>query len=94
MTRILIGIIGVLTLAGCAVFNEAYMLDQEFGQATRTAFESQIAYPDTPYAGTNPEGMEGINAEGTMDVYNKSFSEPPSRDNEVFEFGLTGDNSN
>ncbi|PLX77419.1 MAG: hypothetical protein C0615_05360 [Desulfuromonas sp.] len=91
MKRILIGLIGVLLLAGCGTFNEAYMLDQEFGQATRAAFDSQIAYPDYRYADTNPEGMEGINAEGVMDQYNKSYAEPPSDEVGVFEFGVTGD---
>jgi len=92
MKRIILAIIGVMLLGGCGIFNEAYVLDNEFGVATRASFDNQIAYPDYRYAGVNPEGLEGINAEGAMDVYNKSFAEASSADISAFDNALTGKN--
>lgn len=93
MKRIVLALIAVTALAGCTIFNEAYLLDQEYGDATNTSFESQIAYPDYRYANVIPEGMEGVNAEGTMDIYNKSFQEEPAREIDLFEFGVAGDSN-
>jgi hypothetical protein len=93
MKRIVLALIAVTALAGCTIFNEAYLLDQEYGDATNASFESQIAYPDYRYANVIPEGMEGVNAEGTMDIYNKSFQEEPAREIDLFEFGVAGDSN-
>ncbi|MEN8729652.1 MAG: hypothetical protein AB1Z51_07655, partial [Desulfuromonadales bacterium] len=59
----------MLALGGCASFEEAYIVDREFGQATQAAIASQVAYPDRQSFKT-PEGTEGINAEEIMNVYN------------------------
>lgn len=93
MKRIVLALIAVTALAGCTIFNEAYMLDQEYGDASNAAFESQIAHPDYRYANVVPEGMEGVNAEGTMDIYNKSFQEEPSKGIDPFVFGVASDDS-
>jgi hypothetical protein len=81
----------MLALGGCAApekasFEEAYIVDREFGQATQAAWASQVAYPDRQSFKT-PEGTEGINAEEIMDVYNQTFAEEPQQIN-VLEFGL------
>ncbi|PLY02464.1 MAG: hypothetical protein C0624_08425 [Desulfuromonas sp.] len=90
MKHLLIALSAVMALSGCTIFNEAYLLDDEYGIATRTSFNGQIAYPDYRYANTTPEGMEGVNAEGTMDIYNKSFQESPAQEINLFEFGVAG----
>ena len=82
----------ILALGGCAPlektsFEEAYMVDQEFGQATQAAWANQVAYPDRQTVKI-PEGTEGITAEEIMDVYNQTFAEEPQQIN-VLEFGLT-----
>ena len=81
---LVIGII--LALGGCASVEEAYVLDREFGQATQTAWASQVAYPDRQTVKT-PEGTEGITSEEIMDVYNQTFAEKPQQIN-VLDFGL------
>jgi hypothetical protein len=68
----------IVLLTGCASFEEAYEIDREFGKAQLAAWEKQLVHPDKPYASKTPEGLEGINAEGVMDVYNNTFSEKPT----------------
>lgn len=94
MTRIVVSLLAAFTLGGCTVVTEAYLLDQEFGQATQASLEGQIAYPDYRYADVTPEGMEGVNAEGTMDIYNQSFAEPPAEEVEIFNLGFAGGSRN
>ncbi len=90
MKRIVLALAAVTAMSGCTLVNEAYLLDQEFGMATRSTLENQIAYPDYRFAGVTPAGLEGVNAEGLMDVYNKSFAEPPAKEVKVFDLGLAG----
>ena len=81
-------IFAVLLLAGCASFQEAYLLDREFGQASQAAWEQQIVNPEGQMVHRNPEGMEGITAEEVMGVYNGTFAEKPQQLN-VLGLGLT-----
>ena len=80
-------------ITGCASMREmeeAYELDREFGRAQMESWDKMIAYPDSPYSDKIPEGLEGINAEPAMEVYQKSYSKAPTETN-VIEFGLIGD---
>ena len=56
---------------GCA--NDAYYADREFGIASGDAFDRQIAHKDYIYANKPVEGMAGIHAEPTMEMYHDSF---------------------
>ncbi|WP_305041472.1 hypothetical protein [Geoalkalibacter sp.] len=75
--------------AGCAMKEEAYVLDREFGKAQMESWDKMIAYPHAPYAEAQPEGLEGIHAEPAMGVYHKSFAKEPTR-REVFQLGIIG----
>jgi hypothetical protein len=80
----------LLVLGGCASFEEAYIYDREFGQASQAAWESQIVYPDKQ-SNRIPDGIEGITAEELMGVYNGTFAEKPQQIN-VLEIGSSGGN--
>ena len=80
----------LLGLGGCACFEEAYIYDREFGQATQATWESQIAHPEKQETKT-PEGLAGITAEELMDVYNGTFAEKPQQLN-VLNLGSVGGN--
>jgi len=73
---------------GCASFEEAYVLDREFGQAQMQSWDRLIAYPDGRYAERVPEGLNGIHAESAMGVYHKSFSKEPT-ESEVIKLGFS-----
>jgi hypothetical protein len=83
-----------LLLAGCASLEEAYYVDHEFGRASQQSWDMQVAYPDYRYVYDqdgnmkNPEGVEGIAAEGFMDVLTETYGEKPS-EGEVLQFSLT-----
>jgi len=76
--------------SGCASFEEAYILDREYGQAQMQSWDKLIAYPDGRYADQVPEGIEGINAESAMGVYHQSFAKPPTP-TEVIKLGIVSD---
>jgi len=80
----------LLGVSGCASFQEAYDLDQEFGQATRSTWEAQIAYPEASPTGAS-ERLEGITAENIMDVYTKTFAEPPQQTQTLNLGSIAGD---
>ena len=79
-----------VTLAGCAAFEETYYLDREYGQAQMASWNKMIANPESKYADKTPEGLEGINAEPAMAVYQRSFSKEPTPTN-VIKFGIVND---
>jgi len=60
-------------LTGCA--QEAYYADREYGVATMDAVDRQIVYKDYAYADKAVEGMDGLHAEPTMELYHNSFGE-------------------
>jgi len=74
-------------LAGCASFEEAYHLDREYGQASRQAWDMQVAYPDYRHVDKVPETTEGITAEEIMEVHNQTFAEEPQQI-DVFQLGI------
>lgn len=74
-------------MAGCSPFQEAYYLDREFGLASQTALDKQVAYTDYRYADKTPETTEGIIAEEIMDIYTETYAEEPE-EVDVFQFGI------
>ncbi|PLX81425.1 MAG: hypothetical protein C0614_06580 [Desulfuromonas sp.] len=62
-----------LLVAGCA--QEARYVDQEFGMATRDAFDQQVVHKDGVYASKAPEGLNALHMEPVMQTYHQSFSE-------------------
>lgn len=91
MMKYLVIITAGLLLTGCASFQEAYYLDQEFGSDSNAAWEQQIAFPEATHDSSAPMGIEGITAEEIMGVYNETFAEEPMKQN-VLSFGLPGGN--
>jgi hypothetical protein len=79
--------------AGCASMEEAYYVDQEFGQASQETWDMQVAYPDYRYVYDqegnmkNPEGMDGIAAEEAMDVLTRAYGEKAEK-TDVLQFDL------
>jgi len=65
--------VAAAALSGCA--QEAYYADHEYGAASTDAFDRQIVYKDYEYADKTVDGMEGLHAEPTMDMYHSSFGE-------------------
>jgi hypothetical protein len=86
MSKLLIALTTFMLLAGCA--RETCYVDQEWGVAQKASWDRQVANPDGRNAGVNPTGLEGVNAEEVMSVYNQTFAEKTSKTN-VYEFGLT-----
>jgi hypothetical protein len=86
MKYLLLMVLGLL-LTGCASFQEAYILDQEFGLASGAAWEQQIAFPAPSSVDRPPMGIEGITAEEIMGVYNGTFAEKPMEQS-ILSFGL------
>lgn len=80
MSKICISLTAFLLLCSCAARQEAYHIDREFGTASRTVFEKQIANPEEQNART-PEGIAGINSERMMAVHNDGFGKPPQETN-------------
>ncbi|MCA1765483.1 MAG: hypothetical protein LC633_04430 [Desulfobulbaceae bacterium] len=73
-----------LLLAACS---GAPHVDDEFGMASRQAFEMQIANKDYRHAAKIPEGMTGLVAEEVMEVYTDDFGKE-SLDVDVFQLGI------
>ena len=63
----------LIFLSWCA--NEAYYSDREYGLATTDAFDRQILHKDYAHANKPVEGMDGIHAEPTMEMYHESFGQ-------------------
>ncbi|MDR9501932.1 MAG: hypothetical protein RI601_09075 [Desulfurivibrionaceae bacterium] len=76
--------VALLMLAGCS---GAPHVDDEFGMASRQAFETQIAHKDYRYAVKIPEGMTGLVAEEIMEVYTDDFGKAPE-EVEIFQLGI------
>jgi len=81
-------------LIGCAITEEAYYIDREYGFAQNDAFNQQIAYKDFRYAKQVPKGMAGIHAESIMDTYQSSFNKSTEEaPNNNFTKGVFTDNT-
>lgn len=86
MNRLIFALMTLAVLAGCS--KEAYYVDQEWGKAQMASWDKMIANPAGKYDGDNPTGMDGINSEEVMGVYNRSFSEKTAAQ-PIFELGVT-----
>ena len=86
----LLVLLASVILGGCASFEEAYILDREYGQAQMHSWDSMIADPASTQADKQPDGLEGINAEAAMRVYDKAFTREPTRSN-IIKFGIVGE---
>jgi hypothetical protein len=75
MKKMLVVPLALGLLVGCS---STPYVDKEFGQATRTAFETQIADQTYRHAEQTPEGLEGIVAEEVMTVYTDDFGQAPT----------------
>ena len=60
-------------MTGCA--QEAYYADQEHGIASMDAYNQQIVHKDYVHADKDVNGMEGLHAEPTMQMYHDSFGQ-------------------
>ena len=60
-------------MTGCA--QEAYYADQEYGIASMDAYNQQIVHKDYVHADKDVNGMEGLHAEPTMQMYHDSFGQ-------------------
>ena len=91
MRAFLLAILAVtIVLGGCASFEEAYHLDQEFGEASQITWDQQVANPDYRYVDNVPDTLSGITAEEVMDVHNETFAEEPT-EIDVFQLGVGTD---
>ncbi|HXV21366.1 MAG TPA: hypothetical protein VD811_10315 [Desulfuromonadales bacterium] len=88
MNKLIFALMAIALLAGCATLEEAYYVDREWGQGQLASWDKQVANPNYKYVGQAPTGMEGVNAEEVMGIYNRTFAEKPA-ETEIFELGLT-----
>ena len=65
--------VATIFMTGCA--QEAYYADQEYGIASMDAYDQQIVHKDYVHADKDVNGMEGLHAEPTMQMYHESFGE-------------------
>lgn len=75
-------------LVGCSS-NTPYV-DKEFGEATRMAFEVQIADHTFQHADKVPDGISGLTAEKIMKVYTDDFGEEAKAQAEPTTFQTGG----
>lgn len=73
MKKLIIFPLALGLLVGCS--STTPYVDQEFGEATRMAFEEQIADKTYQHADKVPEGIAGLTAEKIMKVYTEDFDE-------------------
>jgi hypothetical protein len=67
-----------VVLTGCA--HEASYADNEYGLASMDAYDRMIVHKDYVHADKTVDGMEGIHAEPTMEMYHSSFGEGFTQD--------------
>ena len=65
--------VATIFMTGCA--QEAYYADQEYGIASMDAYDQQIVHKDYVHANKDVNGMEGLHAEPTMEMYHDSFGQ-------------------
>lgn len=85
MKKLIILPVALGLLVGCS--STAPYVDKEYGDATRMAFEMQIADQTFQHADKVPEGMTGLNAEKIMAVETEAFSQEADKV-EVFQLGI------
>lgn len=62
-----------LLVGGCA--HEADYADREYGMASMDAYDRMVVNKDYKYADQSVDGLEGLHAEPTMEMYHESFGE-------------------
>lgn len=65
--------IAATIFSGCA--QDAYYADREYGRASMDAYDQQIVHKDYTHADKDVDGMEGLHAESTMQMYHDSFGQ-------------------
>ena len=65
--------VATIFMTGCA--QEAYYADQEYGIASMDAYDQQIVHKDYVHADKDVNGMEGLHAEPTMEMFGKQVME-------------------
>jgi hypothetical protein len=78
MKHLTLLLFAAVVLTGCA--HEAYYTDNEYGVASMDAYDRMIVHKDYAHADKTVDGMEGIHAESTMQLYHDSFSEGFTQD--------------
>ena len=73
MRYLILIFVATIFMAGCA--QEAYYADREYGIASMDAYDQQIAHKDYVHADKGVNGMEGLHAEPTMEMYHGSFGQ-------------------
>lgn len=81
----LILVLAALALAACSM--EAQQIDRDWGKAQMASWDSIISNPHPSQTTNPPTGLEGINAEGVMDVYNSGFW-AQQKQTDVFSLGV------
>lgn len=85
---ILASLFASATLAGCAT--NTPVLDEHFGEAVNAAKAQQTINPDASQNTDSVAGVDGQAADGAIDLYHKSFVQPPAPTN-VFTIGVGSD---
>jgi PBP1b-binding outer membrane lipoprotein LpoB len=73
MRYLILIFVAAIFFTGCA--QEAYYADREYGIASMDAFDQQIVHKDYTHADKNVDGMDGLHAEPTMEMYHDSFGD-------------------
>ncbi len=66
MSRLLIAGCLLASLTACAALEEAFYVDREYGTASQSTWDRQIAYPDLRHSGNLPRGLDGKTAEQAL----------------------------
>lgn len=88
MKKIIILPVALGLLVGCS--STTPYVDREYGEATRMAFEMQIADHTFQHADKVPEGISGLTAEKIMKVYTEDFDEEAEAKAEPMTFQTGG----
>ncbi|CAG9245440.1 tRNA delta(2)-isopentenylpyrophosphate transferase [Paraburkholderia unamae] len=74
-------------LGGCMTSTPIW--DAHFGQAVRYSMQAQIIDPDAGKHGAAQQGVDGKSAASAMDLYDKSFQQPPTASS-PYTIGVSG----
>ncbi len=74
-------------LAGC--MSSSPVWESHFGEAVQTAVQAQIIDPDAAEHGVTTQGIDGKSATSALNLYDKSFQQPPATNN-AFTMGVSG----
>lgn len=91
MNKLIILPVALGLLVGCTS-NTPYV-DKEYGEATRMAFEMQIADQTFQHADKVPEGISGLTAEKIMKVYTEDSGKKTEAEAAPMTFQTGGSSS-